>query len=83
MKDIEHQLITVNEESLKIGLKIHKAKTKFMTNIYTTDNLQINGTERRLTIISRANNSNGKQNKTFYASLNDLDLHSRSHGYEL
>ena len=40
-----HQLIMVNEESLKIGLKIHKGKTKFMTNIDTTDNIQINGTE--------------------------------------
>ena len=35
----------MNEESLKIGLKIHKGKTKFMTNIDTTDNIQINGTE--------------------------------------
>ena len=42
---MEHQLITVNEESLKIGLKIHKGKTKLMTNIDTTDNIQINGTE--------------------------------------
>ena len=39
------QLTTVNEESLKIGLKIHKGKTKFMTNIDTIDNIQINGTE--------------------------------------
>ena len=31
VRDMEHQLITVNEESLKIGLKIHKGKTKFMT----------------------------------------------------
>ena len=46
VRDMEHQfLITVNEESLKIGLKIHKGKTKFMTNIDTTDNIQINGTE--------------------------------------
>ena len=45
VRDMEHQLITVNEESLKIGLKIHKGKTKFMTNIDTTDNTQINGTE--------------------------------------
>ena len=43
---MEQQLITVNEESLKIGLKIHKGKTKFMTNIDTTDNIQINGTEK-------------------------------------
>ena len=45
VRDMEHQLITVNEESLKIGLKIHKGKTKFMRNIDTTDNIQINGTE--------------------------------------
>ena len=41
----EHQLNTVNEESLKIGLKINKGKTKFMTNTDTTDNIQIDGTE--------------------------------------
>ena len=45
VRDMEHQLITVNEESLKIGLKIHKGKAKFMINIDTTDNIQINGTE--------------------------------------
>ena len=45
VKDMEHQLHSVNEESLKIGLKIHKGKTNFMTNIDTTDNIQINGTE--------------------------------------
>ena len=45
VRDMEHQLITVNEESLKIGLKIHKGKTKLMTNIDTTDNIQMNGTE--------------------------------------
>ena len=28
VKDMGHQLKTVNEESLKIGLKIHKGKTK-------------------------------------------------------
>ena len=44
VKDIEHHLNTVNEESLQIGLKIHNGKTKFMTNIDTTDNIQINGT---------------------------------------
>ena len=42
---MERQLITVNEESLKVGLKIHEGKTKFMTNIDTTDNIQMNGTE--------------------------------------
>ena len=45
VKVTEHQLNTVNEESLKIDLKIHTGKTKFMTNIDTTDNIQINGTE--------------------------------------
>ena len=45
VKDMEHQLNTENEESLKIGLKIHKGKTKSMTNIDTTDNIQMEGTE--------------------------------------
>ena len=45
VKDMEHQLITVKEESLTIALKIHKGQTKFMTNIDTIDNIQINGTE--------------------------------------
>ena len=35
----------MNEESFKTGLKIHKGKTKFMTNIDTTDNIQTDGTE--------------------------------------
>ena len=42
---MEHQLITVNEESLKIGLKIQKVNIKFTTYIDTTDNIQITGTE--------------------------------------
>ena len=42
---MEHLLNTVNEESLKTGLKIHKRKTKCMTNIDTTDNVQIDGKE--------------------------------------
>ena len=45
VKDTEHQLNTVNEESLKTALKIQKGKTQFMTNIDTTDNIQINRTE--------------------------------------
>ena len=40
-----HQLKAANEESLKVGLKIHKGNTKVMTNIDTTDNIQIDGTE--------------------------------------
>ena len=65
MKDMEHQLHILNEESLKIGLKIHKGTPKFMTNIDTTDNIQIDGTE-----IEKVTNyeylgqySNGKQSK--------------------
>ena len=67
VKDMELQLNTVNEESLKIGLKIHKVKTKFMTNIDTTDNIQINGTGvEKVTNYKYLGqkNSNGKQNKT-------------------
>ena len=45
VKDMEQHLNTVNEESLKIGLKIHKVTTEFMTNIDTTDNVPLNGTE--------------------------------------
>ena len=45
VKDMEHQLNIVNEENLKIGLKIHNGKTKLMTHIDTTDNIQINGIE--------------------------------------
>ena len=45
LEDMEHQLNTVNEESLKTGLKIYKGKTKFMTNIDTTDNIHMNRTE--------------------------------------
>ena len=40
VKDMEHLLNTVNEESLKIGLKTHKEKHNFMTDIDTTDNIQ-------------------------------------------
>ena len=43
-KEMEHQLSTMNEESLKIGLKKHKSKTNFMTNVDTTDNTQIDVT---------------------------------------
>ena len=44
VKDVEHESNTMTEESLKIGLKTHKGKTKFITNTDTTDNIQINGT---------------------------------------
>ena len=39
VKDVEHQISAVNEEILKIGLKVYQGKTKFMTNINTTDNI--------------------------------------------
>ena len=44
---MEHQLNTVNEDSFKIGFKIHvyKGKIKSMKNIDTTDNIQIDGTK--------------------------------------
>ena len=45
VKDMNHQLNTVNEESLNVGLKTHKGKTKFMTNTDTTDNIQTDGTK--------------------------------------
>ena len=45
LKDMEHLQNTVNEETLKTGLKIRKGKTTFMTNIDTTDNTQMNVTE--------------------------------------
>ena len=45
VKEMEHQLSTVYEESLMIGLKIQKKTTKFMTTSDKTDNIQIDGTE--------------------------------------
>ena len=44
-KDMEQQLNTVVEESLKFSFKVHKGKKTFLTNIDTTDSLQINRTE--------------------------------------
>ena len=47
VKDIEHQSNTLKKKSLnlKIGLRIHKGKTKFMTNADTKDIIQIDGAE--------------------------------------
>ena len=39
VKDTEHKLNTINE--VKTDLKMHKGKTKFMTNIDITDSIQI------------------------------------------
>ena len=46
---MKHHLNTSNEESLEIGLKIHKGKTTFMTNNDTTDIIQLDGTEIEVT----------------------------------
>ena len=59
---MQHQLKTLTEESLKIGLKIHKGETKFMTNIDTTDNIQTDGTgiDKVTNHTFGTNTSNGK-----------------------
>ena len=41
VKDMEVQLKSLNSESKKIGLKIHKGKTKFMTNYDTNESIEI------------------------------------------
>ena len=41
VKDMEDVLNDLNEESGKIGLKMHKGKTKFMTNFQTTEPIEI------------------------------------------
>ena len=41
VKDMEVQLNNLNTESQKIGLKIHKGKTKFMTNYPTEESIEI------------------------------------------
>ena len=42
---MEIQLNTINQESKKIGLKIHRGKTKFMTNFETNQKIEIDGIE--------------------------------------
>ena len=61
LKDMEHQLNMVNEVSLEIGLSRHKGETKSMTNVDTTDNIQI----EKVTNFKYlgANNSNGTMYK--------------------
>ena len=41
VKDMEIQLNIINQESKKIGLKIHRGKTKFMTNYKTNEIIEI------------------------------------------
>ena len=45
VEDMEVQLNILNEESKKVGLKIHRGKTKFMTNFVTTQAIKIEGIE--------------------------------------
>ena len=53
------------EESLKTGLKIHKGKTKFMTNIDTTDDMQIYETEmEKLTSYTYLGQTKAIKNRT-------------------
>ena len=41
VKDMEIQLDNLNEESKKVGLKMHKGKTKYMTHLSTEDSIQV------------------------------------------
>ena len=45
VKDMETQLNEINKESKKVGLKIHRGKTKFMTNHDTDEKIHIEGIE--------------------------------------
>ena len=55
----------MNKGSIKIGLKTHTGKTRFMTNIDTTDNIQIDGTETdRVTNYKYLGQTIAKENRT-------------------
>ena len=43
--DMEQQLNILNDQSKKVGLKIHRGKTKSMTNFATTQKIEIEGIE--------------------------------------
>ena len=45
VEDMEVQLNSLNKESKKIGLKIHKGKTKFMTNFQTNESIVVENDE--------------------------------------
>ena len=45
VRDMEKQLILINEESKNVGLKIHRGKTKYMTNFNTKKKIIVEGTE--------------------------------------
>ena len=42
---MEEQLNMINDESKKIGLKIHRGKTKYMTNFNTNKKIIVENTE--------------------------------------
>ena len=50
---MEIQLNILNQESKKVGLKIHRGKTKFMTNYETSEKIEIDNIE-----IEKYNNIN-------------------------
>ena len=45
VEDMDVQLNILNEESKRVGLKIHRGKTKCMTNFATTQKIEIEGIE--------------------------------------
>ena len=45
VRNMELQLNDLNRESKKIGLKIHKGKTKYMTNFQTSNIIKIENDE--------------------------------------
>ena len=45
VRNMEEQLNMINDESKKIGLKIHRGKTKYMTNFNTNRKIIVENTE--------------------------------------
>ena len=45
IEDMEQQPNILNEQSKSVRLKIHRGKTKFMTNFATTQKIEIEGIE--------------------------------------
>ena len=45
VRNMEEQLNMINDESKKIGLKIHRGKTKYMTNFNTKKKIIVENTE--------------------------------------
>ena len=48
VKDMETRLNDLNKESKKGGLKVHKGKTKYMTNFKTDKTIKVEDQERVL-----------------------------------